>query len=228
MNAQPLVNSCHTVLNEEELNKAYDQIRKACTNQYKITGTHQRDVEKALKILDKYFNKNNPILEINQLLPEVGWTAMQTVAWNGLTDEAHFLINNNADMLIAPDGKSFPLHLAAGRQHEPVCFAILNHYPKLIDKIDVLGCTALMRACESGYEKLVDLFLYYEPNTSLKDKKGWNCLDYAKNGGHKKIVSKVHAYMMKNSLSIHNEKNESELDYHIVDTDLADVKKVKI
>jgi ankyrin repeat protein len=225
MNAQPLVNSCHTILNEEELNKAYDQIRKACTNQYKVAGTQQRDVEKALKILDKYFNKNNPILEINEALPEIGWTAMQAVSWLGLTDEARFLINNNADMLIASDKQSFPLHVAAAKAHEPVAFAILSNYPNLIDKINILKQSPFMLACESGNEKIVDLFLYYNPDTSLIDLKGQNCLDYAKNGGHKKIMSKVHAHIVKNSLSIHERRNESEFSY---EADLDDAKKLKI
>ncbi|MED6108878.1 hypothetical protein PIB30_028341 [Stylosanthes scabra] len=108
------------------------------------------------------------------------------------------------------DGKKgwIPLHYAVkdGNSH---LTEVLLHGDRNTDTAymqDNEGRTAFHIAAYFGHEEIVDMFVeHYQGCSDIVDKKGWNVLHYAVNGGSSHIVAKI---MRELSLShLYNEKD---------------------
>jgi ankyrin repeat protein len=77
----------------------------------------------------------------------------------------------------------------------------LKDMERLLDKganIDArdknFGMTALMRACWNGYEEQAEFLLAHGADIRVKDKQGRTAIEFASEGGDKKIIALLHAY----------------------------------
>lgn len=166
------------------------------------------DLEKALIILNKYYNKNNPIFDINISLPGLNtFTPLDMACFSGSTKIVEFLLKNGAK----PNGDNeytIPLHLASARNHMGCVYYLLK-YGADINKPNKVGQTGLMRACEAGHNDMVQLFLLnnlgIRPEIMVTCKDGLTCLDYALNQEHYEIIQIIEHIKMNKAIKMKEE-----------------------
>lgn len=191
-------------LSDSELKFAYDVIAKALTNQ--ILDNGKPDISESLNILKKFYNKGNPILDINGMLPMFGtWTPLTVAAYSNNYRGLQFLIDNGADVNLSYDNIAFPLHLAAAKGNE-VCVMYLLKAGADMNKKDATGKTALLRACERIDLKRTTVELFFNTNickeeldlTILVENK--SCLDIAQEKGSPEIAKLLSYLSLKKKL----------------------------
>ena len=154
-------------LNESELKFAYESISNTIAKR-NIDSIGKTDITESIEILEKYYDKSNPILNINDVLPMCGWTPLSMAAYYGNYVALKSLLKNGADPEIALDEYSYPLHLACGKGHE-TCVMYLIKAGADINKRDKSDKTAFMRACERNDLKRTMLDYFF--NGKLTDQK---------------------------------------------------------
>lgn len=192
-------------LSDSELRFFYESISKALTNQ--IINNGRPDISESLNILKKFYNKGNPILDINGNLPLFGvWTPLAVTAYCNNYRALQYLIENGADIHLAYDNMTYPLHLAAARGNE-VCIIELLKAGADINKVDSMGKTALMRACERTDLKRSTVELFFNTNITkheldlniMLDNK--TCLDIAQESGSTEIAKLLSYLALKKKLT---------------------------
>jgi len=164
-------------LSESELKFAQELVSKALIN------NNKEDISESLSILKKYYDKSNPILDINGFIPSCGsWTPLAVAAYFNNYRALNTLIALGAEINFAHDEMSYPLNLAAGKGHE-VCVMYLVKAGADINLRDKLGKSALMRVAERSDTKktMLDFFLNENINKQKLDMSIWQeSLDIAK------------------------------------------------
>lgn len=192
-------------LSDSELKFFYESISKALTNQ--IINNGKPDISESLNILKKFYNKGNPVLDINGNLPLFGvWTPLAVTAYCNNYRALQFLLDNGADVSLAYDNMTYPLHLAAGRGNE-VCIIHLLKAGADINQLDGVGKTALMRACERKELKRSTVELFFNPTLTkneldldiMLDNK--SCLDIAQESGSPEIAKLLSYLALKKKLT---------------------------
>lgn len=189
---------------DSELKFFYDAISKALANQ--ILNNGQPDISESLNILNKFYNKDNPLIEINEKLPMFGsWTPLAIAAYYNNSKALQFLIKNGAKVNFSHDNMTYPLHLASAKANE-VCIMLLLKAGADKNKIDAKGKTPLMRACENKELKRTTVELFFN-NFLSKDELDLNimiqnkgCIDIAKESGSPEIASFLSYILLKNKL----------------------------
>lgn len=141
------------------------------------------NINDALVILNKYYSKNNPILDINEPLPKCGsFTPLCTSAWQGVTKIVEFLLANGANPNHTIDEMVIPLHLAVSKGHEAVTYYLLK-FGADINQTSKTGQTALMRACETTGVEVIKILLHdswnIAPDILKKSNDNKTCSEYA-------------------------------------------------
>ncbi|MEM0942284.1 MAG: ankyrin repeat domain-containing protein [Bacteroidota bacterium] len=99
-------------------------------------------------------------------------------------------IKSNPDIVNQPDERGFtPLVLASYLGKETVARLLIENGADIDAQDAMIGNTALMGVCFKGAVRLAKLLIEKGANTTLKNNNGETALDFAKNGGHEKIVS---------------------------------------
>jgi ankyrin repeat protein len=180
------------LLNDSELKFSYESISKALTNQ--ILDNGKPDISESLNILKKFYNKDNPILDINKTLPMFGtWTPLAVASYSNNYRVLQFLIENGADVNLSYDNLSYPLHFAAAKGNE-TCIMYLLKAGADVNKKDAKGRTALLRACERVDMKKTTIELFFNKNICSQDidinilVENQGCLDIAKEKGSPEIA----------------------------------------
>lgn len=193
-------------LSDSTLKSSYLSISEALMNLIKENG--KVDTTESLNILKKFYNKGNPILDINGNLPNFGvWTPLTVASYSNNYKGVNFLLENGADPNLAYDNMSYPLHTAAGRGNE-LCVIELLKGGAEINKLDAIGKTALMRACERKDLKRTLVELFFNKNI-CKDELDLNILlnnksylDIAKDTGSPEIAKLLSYLSLKNKLVV--------------------------
>lgn len=164
-------------LSESELKFAQELVSKALINHNK------EDISESLNILKKYYDKSNPILDINGFIPNCGsWTPLAVAAYFNNYRAINSLIALGAEVNFAHDEMSYPLQLAAAKGYE-VSVMYLIKAGADINLRDKSGKSALMRVAERSDTKktMLDHFLNESINKQKLDMSIWQeSLDIAK------------------------------------------------
>lgn len=117
---------------------------------------------------------NSGSVDVNSYLSD-SWTALMYAAFNGSFDAVKYLLQNGADPLINYDSHNVVMCVCDCKK---VCNEIdLLHCLKLVanfDSIDInvknrAGVSALMYACSSGWQKIVEFLIDHGADIELKD-----------------------------------------------------------
>ena len=132
------------------------------------------------------------------------------VSRNGNLEQIELLYNSDNDCINSIDENGYsPLILAAYHGNEEVTSFLVKH----VNDVDFAGDygTALMAASFKGFDKIVDLLLQNDADTSIADESGVTSLHYAVMFNHTNIVKQ----MMEAGAdsSIKDNKGNSALDY---------------
>lgn len=199
-------------LSDSELKFSYDAIAKALTNQ--ILDNGKPDIFESLNILKKFYDKGNPILDINGMLPMFGtWTPLTVAAYSNNYRALKFLIDNGADVDLSYDNITYPLHMAAGKGHE-VCIMYLLKAGADMNKKDAKGKTALLRACERIDLKKTTVELFFNKNISTQELdfnvlvENKSCLDIALEKGSPEIAKFLSYLSLKQKLAVKGVKEK--------------------
>lgn len=193
-------------INDSELKFAYERISKALANQIIYNG--KPDISESLNILKNFYDKGNPILDINEPLPMFGtWTPLAAAAYYNNYHALQFLLKNGANPNLAKDNISYPLHFASAKGYE-VCILYLLQSGADINKKDAKGKTALLRACERKDLKRSTVELFFNKQICkydldmniLIDNK--SCLDIARETGSPEIAKLLSYLSLKTKLAV--------------------------
>jgi len=183
-------------INNKEISEQVKEILDACSRRVKDSKSE------SIKVFKKYFNKDNPIFDINKPLPGQGtWNALAFATYFGKTDEVKALLELGADPKIELDKKINVLHIAATEGRETMCLYYLKSGVD-IDSQCVDGKTALIRACEAGHMNVVSVLIQFNPDVMLKDKRSKTCLDYALESKSYDIVRFIEHYYLQNKIPL--------------------------
>lgn len=191
-----LINPNRAKLDSSELELAYKQVT------YALLG--KPEIEPALAILKKYYSKNNPLLDINSVLPELGsFTPLCMASYQGITRIVDFLLKNGAQPNLTLDNITIPLHLATANGHITAMFYLLQAGAD-IDIESKTGQTAFMRACElpppkgsDSIKMLLSNGLNLMPNIMKESHENKTGLDYALEKNHFEIIRIVEYVKLK-------------------------------
>lgn len=142
-------------LSESELKFAQELVSKALIN------NNNDDKSESLNILKKYYDKSNPILDVNGTVPACGsWTPLAVAAYFDNYRAINLLLANGADVNLAHDSISYPLHWAAAKGNEVSTMYLIKAGAN-INLRDKNGKSALMRVAERSDVKrtMLDYFL---------------------------------------------------------------------
>lgn len=162
-------------LSESELKFAQELVSKALIN------NNKEDKSESLNILKKYYDKINPILDINGCIPSCGsWTPLTVAAYFNNYRAINTLISLGADVNFSHDNIAYPLHFAAAKGHE-VSVMYLVKAGADINLRDRNGKSALMRVAERSDTKKTMLDYFLNESKQTLDMAIWQeSLDIAK------------------------------------------------
>lgn len=188
-------------LSDSTLKSSYHSITQALFN--KIVEDGKIDISESINILKKFYNKGNPLLDINGNLPNCGlWTPLAVASYYNNHKGVKFLLENGAEPNLAYDKMSYPLHIASAKGHE-LCILELLKGGAAINKLDNKGKTALMRACERADLKRTTVELFFNKTINKEELdlnllcENKSCLDMAKEIGSPDIA-KLLSYLSLN------------------------------
>lgn len=155
----------------------------------------------ALNTLNQYYNKKNPIMNINEPLPDCGtWTPLATSVYLGKTQEVEFLLKNGADANHNIDGSSIPLHLAILNGKFNIVKYLIKYGADANKKTEA-GQTGIMIACEQGQTEilqyLIDNIDTLKLNVMEIDNNNKTCLDFALEKGNFQEIRMIEYYKLK-------------------------------
>lgn len=154
-----------------EIQNAYEDIEKACTRQFYNNKTI--DKNKINDIFEHYFNKDNPILNIDASIPGTNWNPLMITAWLGFKDNVNKILKlgANPEVFSVKDNKAVAnsLHLAITASQEDICLQLIDRCPKLIYTKTSKGQTPLMLACEAGLVNVVEKIISF-PDINILEK----------------------------------------------------------
>lgn len=181
---------------DSDMQHAYNLINNALIG--------QPSVNEALVILKKYYDKNNPILDINKPIPGLGsFTPLCMACWIGCTKVVEFLLANNANTNLTIDNLTIPLHLAVSNGHELIVYNLLKAGAD-VNLASATGQTALMHASENGKVEIVKLLFHKSwnilPDIHKKSVEGSSCIDYASKSGSKDTVRLLEYIRLQNTI----------------------------
>lgn len=117
-----------------------------------------------------------------------GRTALLFACWQGKIDIVRLLLANGANVNVYEDAlRDAPLTYARGEKEADIVQLLLESGAK-IDWQNVLGETALMRACEHGNTLVAQLLLRHGADIEKKDQNGHTALMKACEHGNRAIV----------------------------------------
>ena len=142
------------------------------------------DVEKAL----------NSGIDINAK-DEDGRTALMYAAYNGHTVIIEMLIRKGASVNLTDNfGRTALMFASSGPYPESVRVLLKNQAdPNMVDKEEHF--TALMYAAAEGQTEVAKILLTFKADPKLRDIDGDNALTFARNNGHKEIVTLLQPFM---------------------------------
>lgn len=171
----------------------------------KLAVIGQPDINSALSTLKKYYDKNNPLVDINKPFPDLGsFTPLYMATWQGSTKVIEFLLRNRADPNFTMDNLTIPIHSAARHDNATNVFYLLSAGAE-VDKESQTGQTALMHACEMGHQEVVRFLLNntlgIHPDIMKKCNQQKTCMDYALEKGHYETIRLIEYTKLKKNLS---------------------------
>jgi len=186
-----------------------NEIKNACARKIQ-NDKGEEDYLEGYKVFLKYFNPENPLLDINKPI-EGKWNALALATYFGKTEEVIYLLKLGADPSIKLEKNLTVLHTAATQGKELICLSILKHKASIDNKtkktisplIDAQcdrGTTALMRASEAGRFDIVKIMLPFSPNIMLRDKDGKSCIEYCKETESYDIIRYINNYHLNETL----------------------------
>jgi ankyrin repeat protein len=122
-------------------------------------------------------------------LDQEGRTPLSYAAYNGNTEIMGLLIRNGADVNIADKYGRTALMMASSGPYPMAVKMLLDQKadPNLVDTEEHF--TALMYAAAEGQLECVRILLLYKADPDMKDKDGEDALTFARNNGHKAVVT---------------------------------------
>jgi ankyrin repeat protein len=122
-------------------------------------------------------------------LDQEGRTPLSYAAYNGNTEIMGLLIRNGADVNKADKFGRTALMMASSGPYPMAVKMLLDQKadPNLVDTEEHF--TALMYAAAEGQLECVRILLLYKADPVMKDKDGDDALSFARNNGHKAIVT---------------------------------------
>lgn len=201
MSAKPVVNN-----QEESIEKIIEQIKQACNRDFR-NKDNKPDALIGIAVFKKYFNPQNPILDINKALPDQGkWNPLALTVFLQKTEEVKALLNLGADPKLKLEKGITPLHMAATNGKASICIYLMEKGAHPDDQNDD-GKTPLMRACEGGHLDVIKVFLEKNPNVMHKDRNNKTCLDYAMENTHYNVVRYIQYYYLQNNVPLKGGNN---------------------
>jgi ankyrin repeat protein len=209
------LNSNKNKLSDSELENAYENIRKALAGLFLTDGI--RDASLSIDILKKYYDKENPLLDINEPVKGMGtWTPLCVVAYYGFTKPLLFLLKNDANPNFSVDNEAIPLNIAAAKGEELCCLYLLN-FGANINKQDKYGKTCFMRVCEQPNVKKTAISIFLDnqagsvPDISILNIEGKSAIDIAKDNNNKDAMRQIEFWRMKRTLKVKPVENEKRI-----------------
>ncbi|KAF5581079.1 ankyrin unc44 [Fusarium pseudoanthophilum] len=123
-------------------------------------------------------------------LDEDGRTALHIAIEHGLTTEARWIIDDEANIDIADNEGQQPLYLACEKGHTELVQLLLSKAAN-INAASHRDETPLTAACRNGHTKVVNLLLNERADTKISDKENWTPLHWASVGNHKEILARL-------------------------------------
>ena len=179
------------------------QILDACGRKL-LNPQGKEDHKEGIKVFNKYFNPQNPLLDINAPLPGQGkWTALAFSTYFGKFEECKALISLGANPSVKLDNGLNVLHIAATEGKPLLCVHLLKNGVN-VDSLSNSKQTAMMRACEAGHLDVVQSILPFNPNLMLEDNDALTCLDYGFKNQHYNIVKYIQYYVLEQKVPLKN------------------------
>jgi len=199
-------------LTKDQLAKAFEDIKKACLRQV-LNESGKPDRINGIQILRYYFNKSDPLIDINTPIPHCGgWTPLFFTTWLGHAEETSelLLLGASLDSTIGEEGVK-PIHFAAATGKSNIIQNFLNNGTN-VDSQSKSLITPLMHAAEGGHFDAVQVLMGSNPNIKLKDIHQEDCLIYASRGNNSNIAKYIqYKYMSKNLDNINKYSKSSKI-----------------
>jgi ankyrin repeat protein len=209
---QPKVNdNIKITLTDTQKKEAYEEIKRACTRKYLTLGQNS-DLKKIKDVFKKYFDPENPLLDINDPLEKGSdFNPLITVVWLGLAEETSELLKLNANPgFFLPNSAINAILIAATNGRTLICHKLLKKSPSIAKLKNAKGQTPLMVAAEGGHLDIVKLLLEgYKVNVTEKDNDNRTALDYANKNKHHQVEAFLRYFELEKSL--HNKKEEKKI-----------------
>ena len=123
-----------------------------------------------------------------------GRTPLMNAALNDNVQVVKSIMKKGADPSLMDNGGWNTLHLAAAGGDTDIISLIHTHLPNVESKTGQ-GGTPLMVAALYGKLRAVKWFLEKGSTVACEDKRGWNMLHYAADGGDADVISLIHTHL---------------------------------
>jgi ankyrin repeat protein len=198
-------NNIKVRLNSQEKKEAYNEIKKACTRHFSSPDNRKGDLKRMREIFNKYFDKENPLLDINEPISvdggSGGFTPLMTTTWLGYQEETTELLKLGADPQVAPDKNAFPLHIAAANNRVLIVHTLLNNKNSIINLKNTKGQTPLICAAEAGNLEVVkDLITIFNADVTIMDNDKRTAIEHAKDAKKFTVETYLRYFSMEEKL----------------------------
>ncbi len=193
------------VLEEYQINEVLNACARKIVNQ-----NNEVDKKMGISIFKKYFNPQDPIIDINKPIPGQGtWPPLAMATFLNKVDEVKSLLQLGANPAVEVDGNLNMLHIAATEGNATLCFYFLEKmYTQNISFINTQcknGETALMKACQGGHFEAVKTLMKFKPNIMIQDNSKKSCLDHAIENDHYNIVKFINYCHLQDTVGANKE-----------------------
>ena len=167
-----------------------------------LGGTSASEDNKELNQLHSA-ERDSDVTEMKSTLPRgfsvdcrntTGRTPLMNAALNGNVQVVKSIIKREADPSLMDNRGWNTLHYAAQGGNTDIISLIHTHLPD-IDSITREGDTPLMLAALNGKLRAVKWFLEKGATVACEEKRGWNTLHHAAEGGDTDIISLIHTHL---------------------------------
>lgn len=184
-------------ISEQDLKNIYKEITSC------IMDTKNKNT---INILKKYYNKTNPILDVNNPLGQDygNMNVLSIASYYNNYKAVKFLLENNADPNIK-NKDTYPLILAAAKGNLTSVMYLIQHGAN-INAVDSKGGSALIRACER-VDLSVDIIKYFfdkKYTNQILDidykYNNQNCFEIALSNGSHQIARSLNYIFLQNKV----------------------------
>lgn len=183
---------------EEEITDIYKQIGEAAIGNLKSKMTGNIDFKATKELFKKFFNKQNPLLDINEPITEQGWTVIELASWMNQTKIIEELL-----LLGANVGKDYKcLHFAINKGNLKICNKFIETDPSILKLHSPQGVTPLLAAVEAGQRDIVKLLIEkHHVSLTDTDNAGKDCFIYAREKNKYELEVFLRYYSLDNKIN---------------------------